>query len=72
MCKSEISINACRCPMCTTILDAKAVQHAIFRLWKSVNPGYERQKSKMKLRDVCPLTSTNHKALNLLNFAVIS
>jgi large conductance mechanosensitive channel len=26
MCKSEISINACRCPMCTTILDAKAVQ----------------------------------------------
>ena len=24
--KSEISINACRCPMCTTILDAKAVQ----------------------------------------------
>lgn len=72
MCKSEISINACRCPMCTTILDAKAVQHAIFRLWKSVNPGYERQNPKMKLREVCPLTSTNHKALNLLNFAVIS
>ena len=51
MCKSEISINACRCPMCTTILDAKAVQHAIFRLWKSVNPGYERQNPKMKLRE---------------------
>ncbi len=26
MCKSEIAIDACRCPMCTTILDAKAVQ----------------------------------------------
>ena len=43
-----------------------------FKSVKSVNPGYERQKSKMKLREVCPLTSTNHKALNLLNFAVIS
>ncbi len=26
MCKSEIAIDACRCPHCTSILDAKAVE----------------------------------------------
>ena len=43
-----------------------------FKSVKSVNPEYKRQNPKMKLREVCPLTSTNHKALNLLNSAVIS
>ena len=26
MCKSQISIDACRCPQCTSVLDAKAVK----------------------------------------------
>ena len=26
LCKSEIAVDACRCPMCTTILDGKAVR----------------------------------------------
>ena len=72
MCKSEISINACRCPMCTTILDAKAVQHAIFRLWKSVNPGYERQNPKMKLREFHNVNCRFCGAIHNVDWACIS
>ena len=48
---------------------AKTVWHAISRLWKSVNPEYERQNSKMKLREVCPLSLANRKALRMTEFS---
>ena len=43
--------------------------HAISRLWKSVNPEYERQTPKMKLREVCPLSLANRKALRMTEFS---
>ena len=45
------------------------MQHAISRLWKSVNPEYERQNPKMKLREVCPLSLANRKALRITEFS---
>ena len=47
---------------------AKTVQHAISQLWKSVNPYCKRQNPKMKLWEVCPLSSTNHKTLKTTAF----
>ena len=38
-------------------------------LCKSVNPDYERQNPKMKLREVCPLSLANRKALRMTEFS---
>ena len=36
---------------------------------KSVNPCYKQQNPKMKLREECPLSSTNHKTLKMTAFS---
>ena len=38
-------------------------------IWKSVNPCYERQNPKMKLREVCPLSLANREALRMTAFS---
>ena len=44
------------------------MQHAISQLLKSFNPYCKRQNPKMKLWEVCPLSSTNHKTLKTTAF----